>query len=78
MRATLCAFFAVGGVISLAALAVAGIFSVGQLWLGIELMPGVAVGLALAAPLARGINHRRARAAVLTISSLSALTLLLR
>jgi hypothetical protein len=77
LRATLCAFFAVGGMVSIAALAAAGVLGLGQIGLGLELLPGVAVGLALAPPLARRIDRRRARIAVLVISSLSALALLL-
>jgi uncharacterized membrane protein YfcA len=78
LRATLCAFFAGGSAISIAALAIAGIFGVHQLGLGLWLLPGVPLGLAVAQPLARRIDHRRARFAVLAISSLSALALLLR
>ena len=78
LRATLCAFFAVGSAISIAALAITGIFGVDQVGLGLWLLPGVPLGLAVARPLARHIDRRRARFAVLAISSLSALALLLR
>ena len=78
LRATLCAFFAVGCVISLLALTVIGAFGGTQLSLGFELMPGVAIGFACAPLVARSLDRRRARIAVLTISALSALALLAR
>jgi uncharacterized membrane protein YfcA len=78
LRATLCAFFAVGCGISLVALAAVGAFGVGQLGLGLALLPGVAIGFAFAPVVARMLDRRRARIAVLTISALSALALLLR
>ncbi|HLY46665.1 MAG TPA: TSUP family transporter [Stellaceae bacterium] len=78
LRATLCAFFAAGSLISLAALALGGVFGLTQAKLGLELLAGVPFGLAVAPFLARHIDRRRARYAVLTISTLSALALLLR
>jgi uncharacterized membrane protein YfcA len=78
LRATLCAFFAAGCAISLVALAMIGAFGIGQLGLGLALMPGVAIGFACAPILGRMLNRRRARIAVLTISTLSAVALLLR
>jgi uncharacterized membrane protein YfcA len=77
LRATLCAFFAVGGLISLLALAAAGLLGLTGLGLALELLPGVAVGFAVAPIFARRVDRRRARAAVLTISTLAALALLL-
>src|SRR4029077_4085851 len=58
LRATLCAFFTVGGLVSLAALGAAGIFGLRQIGLGLELLPGVAVGLALAPAMALHIDRR--------------------
>ena len=78
LRATLCAFFAVGGLVSLMALAAAGVFGVAEISRGLELMPGVALGFAIAPVFARRIERGQARAAVLVISTLSALALLLR
>lgn len=78
LRATLCAFFTVGGLVSLLALAVAGLFGAAQIERGLELLPGVAIGLAAAPLLARRLDRRRTRICVLAISSLSALALLLR
>jgi uncharacterized membrane protein YfcA len=78
LRATLCAFFAVGSMVSLVALAATGVFGIGQVGFGLALLPGVPVGLALAPLLARRIDRRRARLCVLAISALSALALVLR
>jgi uncharacterized protein len=78
LRATLCAFFAVGCVISLLALAMIGRFGVSQIGLGLMMLPGVGIGFAAAPMLARAINRQRARFAVLTISTISALALLAR
>jgi uncharacterized membrane protein YfcA len=78
LRATLCAFFASGSLVSLMALAAAGVFGIGKLGLGLELMPGVALGFAMAPVFARRIERRQARLAVLLISTLSGLALLLR
>ena len=78
LRGTLCAFFAAGCLVSLLALAAAGIFGVGQVGLGLELLPGVGLGFAAAPLFVHLVDRRRARAAVLAISTLSALALLLR
>jgi hypothetical protein len=78
LRATLCAFFAVGCVFSLLALTVVGSFGVGQIEHGLELLPGVVIGFACAPIVARALTRQRARIAVLTISTLSALALLTR
>jgi uncharacterized membrane protein YfcA len=76
LRVTLCAFFAVGSALSILALAITGVFGIAQVGASLELLPGVAIGLAVA-PLI-SIDRRRARAAVLAISAISALVLLLR
>jgi uncharacterized membrane protein YfcA len=78
LRATLCAFFAAGSLVSIVALAATGIFRIEQAEFGLALLPGVPVGLAIAPILARRIDRRRARLCVLAISALSALALLLR
>ena len=78
LRVTLCAFFAVGCGVSLVALAIIGTFDFNQMGLGLALLPGVAIGFVCAPLLARLLNRQRARIAVLTISTLSAVALLLR
>ena len=77
LRATLCAFFAAGCALSLMALGISGLLHRAEIGLGIELLPGVAIGFALAPGITRHINRRRGRAAVLAISTLSAFVLLL-
>jgi uncharacterized membrane protein YfcA len=78
LRATLCAFFAVGCGISLVMLGVIGSFGFSGMELGLLLLPGVAIGFACGPFLGRMLNRQRARIAVLTISTLSALALLWR
>jgi uncharacterized membrane protein YfcA len=78
LRGTLCAFFAVGCGISLALLAMIGTFGFSGMQLGLALLPGVAIGFACGPLLGRMLNRQRARFAVLTISTLSAVALLLR
>jgi uncharacterized protein len=76
LRAMLCAFFTVGCAISLSALASIGVFGVSEIGFGLRLLPGVVVGLAVTPIVAARIDRRRARIAVLAISTLSALALL--
>jgi uncharacterized protein len=78
LRATLCAFFAVGCGISLVLLAMIGTFDLKGMQLGLALLPGAAIGFACGPFLGRMLNRQRARFAVLTISTLSAVALLLR
>jgi uncharacterized membrane protein YfcA len=76
LRGMLCAFFTVGCAISLAALASIGVFGIAEIGISLKLLPGAAVGLALAPIIAGRIDRQRARIAVLSISALSALALL--
>lgn len=78
LRATLCAFFAAGSLVSLATLSASGLFGLRQAGLGLALLPGVPLGLVISLWLARRIDRRRARYCVLAISAFSALALLLR
>ena len=78
LRATLCAFFTVGCAIALAMLAISGALTAGTTLGGLALLPGVGLGIMLGPHLARYINPRRGRIAVLAISALSALALLFR
>lgn len=78
LRATLCTFFAIGSLVSLFALAASGAFRAAQIGLCLQLLPGVAVGLAIAALIGGRINRSSARILVLAISALSGLALLLR
>jgi len=78
LRGMLCAFFTVGCAISILALTSIGVFGVTDIGRSLKLLPGVAVGLLLAPLVANYIDRRRARIAVLAISTLSALALLVR
>ncbi|MBV9250703.1 MAG: TSUP family transporter [Acetobacteraceae bacterium] len=77
LRALLCAFFATASGLSLVALSISGLFGTRQIYLAIQLTPGVILGLTIAPSIRRRINRQRARASVLTISSMSAVALLL-
>jgi uncharacterized membrane protein YfcA len=77
-RAMLGAFFAVGYAMSVAALAVVGLFGRQELALGLMLLPGVGIGYATAPFVARFVDRRRLRIAILIISGASAVALLLR
>jgi len=83
LRATLCAFFAIGCVISLVFLSVTGRFGMSGFIDGLLLMPGVPIGFAFAPLIDRWLarDARRAnwtRYSVWIISSLSAAALLMR
>ena len=78
LRATLCAFFTVGCAMSLAMLGFSRLFGWVEIRAGLELLPGVAIGLLIGSALSRTINRRRARYAVLIMSALSAIALLFR
>jgi uncharacterized membrane protein YfcA len=77
-RAMLGAFFAWAYVGTVAALAALGLFGLRELALAALLLPGVVGGLLLAPVVARHINRRRLRAAILAISATSAGLLILR
>jgi uncharacterized membrane protein YfcA len=77
-RAMLGAFFAVGYTISVVALAAVGLFGRQELALGLLLLPGVAVGYAIAPWLGGFLDRRRLRIFILAISGASALVLLVR
>jgi uncharacterized membrane protein YfcA len=77
-RAMLGAFFAVAYLGAVAALAVFGLFGMAQLMRAAILLPGVAIGLAVAPLFARHVDGRRLRLLILAIAAASALALLLR
>jgi uncharacterized membrane protein YfcA len=78
LRALLSAFFAVGYLTALVALAGAGLFGIDELLLGLLLVPGAALGYLAGPHLARRLDQRRLRRAILLISTASAIGLLLR
>lgn len=76
-RAMLGAFFFVAYIWSVVALAMFGLFGVLQVQLAAVLLPGVVAGLCLAPLLVGYLNPARLRVAILSISTLSAVFLLL-
>lgn len=77
IRATLSVFFCVGSVISLAALASAGHLPGRAVTAGAGLIPFVAAGFGLSAPLRRYLDNGRMRAAVLVLATISAVILIM-
>ena len=78
VRALLGAYFFLGYCISVAALWAVGVFTLTSAGLGLALIPGTALGFFLGPWLARFVDQRRLRIAILAISGVSALLLLLR
>jgi len=78
LRATLAAFFLVGSIVSLSALAVGGQLTHHQLLYGASLIPGLAIGFALAVPLQRRLHGPRLRQAVLFLAALSSIVVIIR
>lgn len=78
LRAMLSGFFLVAYVAALVALAAAGLFGPVELSLGLALVPGAILGYSVGPLLSRRLDTRRLRIATLTISSVSAVGLLLR
>jgi uncharacterized protein len=77
-RAMMGAFFSVAYVGAIAVLAAFGLFGMPELLRAAILLPGVAIGVAVAPFLTRRIDTARLRLIILTIAALSGLTLLLR
>jgi uncharacterized membrane protein YfcA len=78
LRATLAAFFCIGSLVSLGALAVGGELTRRQLSYGALWIPGLAVGFALAVPLQKRLKGPRLRTAVLVIAAISSVVAILR
>ncbi len=81
LRATLCALFAIGCVVSLSFLSATGRFGTAEIVDGVTLLPGVPIGFAIAPFINRWVagdpkRSNWARYSVWIISSLSALALL--
>ena len=75
LRATLSAFFAVGAMVSLLGLAIAGEVDRHRLGLALIVLPGVPLGLALSKPLIGRLPAERIRPLVLAVCAASALAL---
>jgi uncharacterized membrane protein YfcA len=78
LRATLAAFFLIGSIVSLGALAVGGQLTHHQLMYGAAWVPALALGFGLAVPLQKRLRGPRLRQAVLLLAGLSSVALILR
>jgi uncharacterized membrane protein YfcA len=78
LRGALLTMIIIGNIVSLAALAAVGRFGAREITQAGLLLPGVAVGLATAPIVARSLDAKRTRWAVLAIAGLSGLALVLR
>ena len=76
LRGTLAAYFIVGTVISLAALALAGRFGAQEIRLSAYLVPGTVLGYLLSRPAAAYLDSGRTRSAVLIVCALSAVSVI--
>jgi uncharacterized protein len=78
LRATLAATFALGTVLSFAALAVAGVVDAWHVWLALALLPGTAAGIAASGWLARRVDAGWLRPAVLLFATITAVVAIAR
>ncbi|MGE3270286.1 MAG: sulfite exporter TauE/SafE family protein [Chloroflexota bacterium] len=78
LRAMLAAFFLVGYVSGVIALAGAGLLGLEHLLLGVVLIPGAIVGYLAGPFLARRLDRKLLRVGILTVSTISAVSLLLK
>ena len=78
LRSTLAGFFLVGATLSVASLFAGGEFGWHELRLGLALIPGLVLGLGMSRKVARFLDNRYTRPAVLGFSALSSLTLLIQ
>jgi uncharacterized membrane protein YfcA len=76
LRGTLAAYFIVGTVFSLVALAWAGRFGIEEMRLSGLLIPGTVLGYFLSRPAAAYLDGGRTRAAVLAVSALAAVSVI--
>ena len=78
LRATLARFFAIGVLLSMVALAVAGQFDRDDALAGLALVPATVAGFAVSGRLTRFLDRGLTRLAVLSVSGASAVAVLLR
>lgn len=78
LRSTLAGFFLIGATLSVASLFAGGEFGWHELRLGMALIPGLVIGLGSSRRVARFLDNRYTRPAVLGFSALSSLTLLIQ
>jgi uncharacterized membrane protein YfcA len=77
LRGTLAAYFIVGTVFSLIALAWAGRFGTQEIGMSILLIPGTVIGYLMSRPAAAYLDSGRTRTAVLAVSALAAVSVIL-
>lgn len=78
LRSTLAAFFVLGSLTSLLALAVAGELTLGQVGAGVVWVPFLALGVWLGRPLRLVVSRERMRQAVLTFCTVASAVVILR
>lgn len=78
VRANLAAAFIFSSLLSIAALQLTDNFSIQSIYLGFCLVPGMYMGYFLGQPVAKRISQQHSRYAILVISTLSALSLMLK
>lgn len=78
LRATLSAYFTLGSVVSLVALAAAGRFDTSQLWQAALMLPPIAVGFACAGVARTWLDAGRTRVGVLIVAAVSALAVIVK
>lgn len=78
VRSTLSAFFVIGSLLTVPAIALAGRFGMAELWAGLALAPGALVGFALSSRMRPLVDAGRLRPAVLVVSAVAGLVLLAR
>lgn len=76
LRGTLAAYFIVGTVFSLIALAWAGRFGTQEIGMSILLIPGTVIGYLMSRPAAAYLDSGRTRTAVLAVSALAAVSVI--
>jgi uncharacterized protein len=78
VRATLAAYFVMGSLISVAALAAVGAVTTRQLVLAVALLPFLVAGFAMSGPARRWLDARWLRPGLLTVATVGALMLIVR
>lgn len=78
VRGTMGLVFCVGGVLSVATLALFGHFTTDQLWLGILLFPFTAAGFAISTPLTRFFSRELMRHFLLALAAAGSIGILIR
>ncbi len=78
IRASMAAYFCLGGLVSLVGLGAGGQFHLHDLYAAVLLAPALLLGHAVAGPLRHRLDPRHTRSAVLVICGASAVVLLVR